>query len=115
MANKKYIAVFEIKSWLGIMQHIVKGENASDLLYSFEDIQSLECLVRHGRYEEDKKGQKELDKLESFLYKRDAGDLTIDELKKLDITLSLGHIKCLEILGGDGAEEQIKSFFPNAK
>lgn len=113
--TKNYVAVFEMTSWLGVTQHIVKGDDASELLTNFEDIQSLHCLIRHGRYEEDENGQKELDKLEEILDKRDSGELTIEELKKMDINLSLGYIKCIAIFEGEGAEERIKSVFPNAK
>ena len=113
--NKNYVAVFEMTSWLGVTQHIVKGDDASELLTNFEDIQSLHCLIRHGRYEEDENGQKELDKLEEILDKRDSGELTIEELKKMDINLSLGYIKCIAIFEGEGAEKRIKSVFPNAK
>lgn len=113
--SKKYVAVFEMTSWLGVTQHIVKGDDAPEILTNFEDVQSLHCLIRHGRYEEDEQGQKELDKLEEILYKRDCGELTIEELKKMDINLSLGYIKCVEISEGEGAEERIKSVFPNAR
>ena len=40
---------------------------ASELLSEFEQVQDLGCLVRMGRGQENKKGQKELDKLEAIL------------------------------------------------
>ena len=49
---KKYVAVIEMTSWMGTHQHIVRGDSASELLSEFEEIQSLNCLVRMGRMEE---------------------------------------------------------------
>lgn len=44
-----YAAVFEMSSWMGPEQHIVCGNSAADLLYAFEEIQSLHCLVMMGK------------------------------------------------------------------
>ena len=63
---KKYVAVIEMTSWMGTHQHIVRGDSASELLSEFEEIQSLNCLVRMGRMEENASGQKQLDKLRNY-------------------------------------------------
>ena len=110
-----YAALFEMDSWMGLLQHVVEGNDASDLLYGFEDIQSLSCLVMMGRSHEGAKGQKMLDKLEKILDKRACGDLTIEDLLKLDIKLSIGGFKCVEIIEGDDAAEQLKAKYPNAR
>lgn len=109
-----YAAVFELSSWVGTEQDIVCGSSAVDLLYEYEKIQRLGCLVYMGRSEEGAKGQKMLDKLEEILKKRDNGDLTIEELLTLDIKISIGAIKCVEIAEGDDAAEQLKAKYPNA-
>jgi hypothetical protein len=110
-----YVALFEMSSWMGPEQHIVRGSSAAELLYEFEEIQHLGCLVRMGRSEEGAEGQKMLDKLEEILYKRDSGDLTNEDLLTLDIKISLGTIKCVEIAEGDNAAEQLKAKYPNAR
>ena len=110
-----YAALFEVNGWVGIEQHIVRGNDAADLLYAFEDIQHLYCLVRMGRVEEEAEGQKMLDKLEEILDKRDRGSLTNKDLLTLDITLSIGTIKCVEIVRGKDAAEKLKSKYPDAK
>lgn len=113
--SKKYVAVIEMESWLGTEQHIVKGDNAGELLVEFEKIQSLDCLVRMGRSREDANGQKQLDKLEAILKKKYNGDLTIVELKKMDIKLTIGSFKCLTVEEGEKAENVIKSVYPKAR
>ena len=110
-----YVALFEMSSWMGPEQHIVRGSSAAELLYEFEEIQHLGCLVRMGRSEEGAEGQKMLDKLEEILNKRDNGDLTNEDLLTLDIKISLGTIKCVEIAEGDNAAEQLKAKYPNAR
>ena len=100
---------------MGPSQHIVKGDNASDLLNEFEEIQSLSCLVKMGRSRERGEGQKMIDILEDLLSKRDNGDLTNEDLLTLDIKISLGTIKCVEIVEGADAAEQLKAKYPNAR
>lgn len=110
-----YAALFEMSSWMGLDQHIVCGSSAADLLYEFEEVQSLSCLVRMGRSEEGPEGQKMLDKLEEILRKRSNGDLTNEDLLTLDIEISLGTIKCVEIAEGADADEQLKAKYPQAR
>ena len=109
-----YAALFEMKSWMGPQQYIFKGDSASALLYEFEDLQDLSCLVMMGRAEEGEEGQKMLDKVEEILNKQAAGDLTIEDLLFLDIEISIGAIKCAEIAEGDNAFEELKAKYPNA-
>ena len=110
-----YAALFEMDSWMGLEQRIISGSSAADLLYGFEEVQHLGCLVRMGRSEEGPEGQKMLDKLEEILNLRDNGDLTNEDLLTLDIKISLGTIKCVEIAEGDDADEQLKEKYPNVK
>ncbi len=110
-----YAALFEMSSWMANEQHVVTGRSASELLRKFERIQSLKCLVRMGRSEEDAEGQKMLDKLEAILKKSTRGCLTNEDLLALDIKISLGTIKCVEIAEGDDAAEQLKAKYPNSR
>ena len=110
-----YAALFEMTSWFGLEQFVFTGGSAAELLTEFEEIQSLGCLVRMGRERENAKGQKMLDKLEDILNKRESGVLTNEDLLTLDIDISLGTIKCVEIAEGDDAVEQLKAKYPKAK
>lgn len=110
-----FAALFEMTSWMGCQQYIFKGNTASNLLSEFERVQDLGCLVRMGRSQENKKGQKELDKLEAILEKYYDGSLTTDDLLTLDIAISLGTIKCVCIEEGDDAAEKLKKQYPGAR
>ena len=110
-----YAALFEMTSWCGLEQHIVQGDSAETLLNAFEDIQSLSCLVRMGRSRERGVGLESLNKLEAILTDRDSGLLTIDKLLELDVQISLGTFKCVEIIEADNAMEQLKNKYPNAR
>lgn len=110
-----YAALFETRSWLGTLHFITTGDTASKLLSEFEKEQDLRCLVEIGRKEEKKKGQKELDKLENLLHKHYRGNLTIEDLLTLDISLSIGIIKCLCVEEGENAVAEIKAKYPDVK
>ena len=110
-----YAALFELTSWMSPEQHIIEGGSAAALLDGFESVQSLSCLVRMGRNYEDAEGQRMLDKLEAILDQRYNGDLTNEDLLTLDIKISLGTIKCVEIIEGYDASEKLKAKYPNAR
>ena len=110
-----YAAVFEMTGWMGKQQYIFRGDSASDLLSKFERVQDLGCLVRMGRFQENKKGQKELDKLEAVLDKYYDGSLEPDDLLELDISISLGTIKCACVEEGDDAVDKLKAQYPTAR
>ena len=110
-----YAALFEMNSWMGLAQYIICGSSAAELLKGFEKIQNLRCLVRMGRSEEGAKGKKMLDKLEGILNKRDNGDLTNADLLTLNIKISIGTIKCVEIVEGENAADRLKAKYPNAR
>ena len=110
-----YAALLEMTSWMGCQQYIFKGNTASALLSEFERVQDLGCLVRMGRSEEKKQGQKELDKLEAVLNKYYDGSLTPDDLRTLNISISIGAIKCVCIEEGDDAMDKLRTQYPNAR
>ena len=87
---KKYAALIEI----GWVKRCFEGNNPYEIIREVEKIQDFSCLMRMGRMEEDRQGQKELNKLERFLRKYYNSTLTIKDIKNLDIHLSLGNIKC---------------------
>ena len=83
-----YAAVFEMESMFGLHQYIFEGNTPVSIMVAFENQQSLECLIRHGRYEEGSEGQCELDKLECFYNKYTDGSITIDDIASLNIKIS---------------------------
>ena len=104
-----YAAVFEMKSWMGTERHVFTGKNAIELLDQFNEVQSLDCLVRMGySRERSKEGKASIEKLEVLLDKRDFGKLTIEDLLTLDINISLGTIKCLKVVEGDEEIAKLK-------
>ena len=109
-----YVAIFELYGGYR-MQSLCKGENANELFDAFNKVQSLDCLVSMGSSRERAKGKKELAKLESIIAKRYANNLTIEDLAGLDVTLSIGSIKCLEIAEGDNAEAELRAKYPRAE
>lgn len=108
-------ALFELDSWLGHQKYIFKGENASEILAKFERIQDLSCLVRMGRGNEGKKGQKQLDALEEMLEKYYSGELTMQDLQAFDVTIGIGGMKCSGIAETDEAVEKLIADNPDAR
>lgn len=109
-------AVIEMNSWIGQQQYFFEGEKASDILFAFESVQDLSCLVRMGRMEEGTaEGQKALDTLEVILEKYYDGELTMHDLKEMDIKISIGAIKCLAIAEDEKTITELKTNYPNAR
>lgn len=88
-------AVFFLDSWAGHNEYFLEGEDASDLLTQFEEVQDLSCIVHMGRMNGEKKDQKELDKLEELLEKHQNGDLEMSDLKGFSIDVSVGKMGVL--------------------
>lgn len=86
---------------IGWFEQNFEGDTPTEIMRSVERIQDFGCLLRMGREEEGKKGQKELDKLEVFLQKYYENELTIDDIRSLDIKLSIGNIACNEVTEND--------------
>lgn len=91
---KKYKATFEI----GWMHETIEGDTPSELIQGVENVQDLRCLLQMGATMEPNKGKPELRKLESFLEKYYDNTLTINDIKSLDIQLSIGSIKCTDLI-----------------
>ena len=97
-----YVALLEMDSMFGRHQYIFEGDSPVSVMVEFENEQSLECLIQHGRYEEGPEGQLALDKLEVIYNKYIAGTITMDDIASIDVKISLGAIKCLSV--GNGKE-----------
>ena len=86
----KYSAVFEI-GWMTVN---AEGETPDDLVRKIEEAQDLQCLVQMAGAMGTKKDKQEIQKLIAFLDKYGAGELTIEDVKNLDLKLSVGSLKC---------------------
>lgn len=110
-----YAGLFELNSWMGKEQYVFVSDTATDLLNKFERVQDLSCLIAMGMDREDEAGKESLERLKELLNKHYSGQLTIDELKLLDVQISLGSFKCVDIIEGDDAEKLLREKFPDAK
>ena len=79
---------------IGWVKKCFESDDPCGIIRKVEDIQDFGCLLRMGRMEEGKKGQKELSKLEAFLDKYYDGTLTMEDIRKLNVHLSIGDIVC---------------------
>ena len=79
---------------IGWIKKCFEADDPCGIIRKVEDIQDFGCLLRMGRMEEGKKGQKELSKLEAFLDKYYDGTLTLKDIEKLNVHLSIGDIVC---------------------
>ena len=109
-----YAAVFEMDSMFGKMQYFFKGRTPRVVMIEFEDVQSLDCLIQHGRYEEDADGQLALDRLEEIYNKYSDGTITMDDIASINVKISIGAIKCLAVAEGKEAVASLKEQYPKA-
>ena len=79
---------------IGWIKECFEADDPCGIIRKVEDIQDFECLLQMGRMEEGKNGQKELSKLETFLDKYYSGTLTLKDIEKLNVHLSIGDITC---------------------
>lgn len=86
----KYSAVFHI-GWMTVN---AEGDTPADLVREIEDAQDLQCLVQMAGMMGTKKDKKEIGKLVAFLEKYGDDTLTIDDIRNLDVDLSVGALKC---------------------
>ena len=99
-----YAAILQI----GHTQGLYKGKTPTGIIKDAERGQDFGCLLMMGRLQEDEAGQKELDKLEAFLKKYSQRKLTLDDIRELDIKLSIGTLKCHGAVEGDEAIAALK-------
>ena len=86
----KYTATFHI-GWMTVN---AEGDTPADLVREIENAQDLQCLVQMAGMMGTKKDKKEIGKLIEFLEKYNDETLTIDDVKNLDVNLSVGALKC---------------------
>ena len=86
----KYTAVFSI-GWMTVN---AEGDAPADLVREIENAQDLRCLVQMAGTMGTPKDKKEITKLIDFLEKYEDDTLTIDDIKALNVNLSVGALKC---------------------
>ncbi len=90
----KYKASFSV-GWM----HIDAEEDSLwDLVSAIEREQDLQCLAMMAGQMGTKKDKQEIRKLLEFLSKRSNDELTVEDIRNLDINLSVGRIKCDELI-----------------
>ncbi len=93
----KYTAKFQ----MGWMTVDAEGDSPSELMQAVEKEQDLMCLVQQCAMMGTKADKKEIGKVISFLEKQSDDSLTIDDIRDLNVKLSVGSIKCLELMEND--------------
>ena len=91
----KYSAVFQI-GWMTVN---AEGDTLEDLIREVESAQDLQCLAQMASMMGTKKDKQEIRKLIDFLEKYSSDELTVEDVRNLDINLSVGGLKC-EFLSG---------------
>ena len=86
----KYSAVFQI-GWMTVN---AEGDTLEDLIREVESAQDLQCLAQMASMMGTKKDKQEIRKLIDFLEKYSNDELTVEDVRNLDINLSVGGLKC---------------------
>ncbi len=86
----KYSAVFQI-GWMTVN---AEGDTLEDLIREVENAQDLQCLAQMASMMGTKKDKQEIRKLIDFLEKYSSDELTVEDVRNLDINLSVGGLKC---------------------
>ncbi len=86
----KYSAVFQI-GWMTVN---AEGDTLEDLIREVESAQDLQCLAQMASMMGTKKDKQEIRKLIDFLEKYSSDELTVEDVRNLDINLSVGGLKC---------------------
>lgn len=101
--------MYAAKIELGWVNKCFEGESPTEIIRKLEKYQDFGCLLNMGRAQEGKKGQKELDKLESFLNKYYDGTLSMNDIKELSVHLSIADIVCHGVAKGEDEIAALKA------
>lgn len=86
----KYSAVFQI-GWMTVN---AEGDTLEDLIREVENAQDLQCLAQMASMMGTKKDKQEIRKLIDFLEKYSSDELTVEDVRNLNVDLSVGGLKC---------------------
>ncbi len=88
-----YTAEFQV-GWMTVS---AEGDTMEELVSEIEREQDLQCLVQMVGTMGTKKDKKEVPKLMDFLDKYYAKQLTAEDVRNLNIHLSVGDLKCVSL------------------
>lgn len=92
------MSCYKAKFTVGWLSVDAKGNSLQELIDVIEKEQDLMCLIQQVNMMGTKKDKREVQKLIAFLDKRNADKLTVEDVKELDVKLSVGRIKCDEFI-----------------
>ena len=107
-------ACITLSGWAGREEYVFTGETPMEIALKINEVQDILCLAGMAPSMEKKKNKKNVEKLQEFAERYLDEAINREDIEKLDINLSIGDIKCNEIIEGDSAEEQLKAKYPNA-
>ena len=92
------MAKYKAKFTVGWMKIEAEEDSIWDLVSAIEREQDLMCLAQQVSMMGTKKDKQQISKILEFLEKRSNDELTVDDIRNLDIPLSIGRIKCEELI-----------------
>ena len=108
-----YAAVLEVHGMYRD-KRIYKGRGLGEIISKFNKVQDLSCLYNMARSMGTDNDAEEAKKLGTLLDKWGRRKLTIDDLKDFEVNLSIGSIRCYDVLEGDDAYDILKERYPDA-
>lgn len=90
----KYKGKFTV-GWLNIE---TEEDSMDGLIRAIEKEQDFTCLIQQVSMMGTKKDKQEIQKLITFLEKRNNDELTVEDVRNLNIRLSVGSVKCDELI-----------------
>ncbi len=102
---KKYAAKIE----MGWIKAVFEGDSAREIMDEVARYQDLFCLVGMAQANERGAGLKEVEKLEALVNGYYGGTLTMEDLKGLNIHLSVGDFICHGIAEGEEEIAKLKA------
>jgi len=106
----KYAAVIKI----GYGNYIIQGDDAVELFNNIYKFQDLDCLIRMGNEHGDEVDIVQLYTLEYMNLKVEEETLVIEDIKKLNLELSIGSLVCVELIEGENSFNELVEKYPNA-
>ena len=108
-----YAACFTLSGWAGYQKYILSGDKLMDVMDAFNDVQDLVCLDMMA-HEEEGENPGEVEKLHVIAHRYYNREVRAKDIQAIDIHLSVGIIKCDELIRGKDAVEKLKEKYPEA-
>lgn len=108
-----HYALFMTVGWAGTAGYISRGNTASELLSEFEKIQPLDSLLFSCHMETGKRKKQAIDSFVSLVQKHRNGNLTMDDLTSLNLSLSVGGVACISVAEGSDGLTRLEKIIPD--